>query len=927
MTSAIAGMNQEAMFGRKKLLLVDDNLLSLEELQQVLRADYELFTASGGRESLVKAGSVRPDLILLDVLMPDMDGYEVMAALKNDSATRDIPVIFITARTDADSEVLALSTGAVDFIHKPIKEETVRARVRLHLELAGHREHMQAMNRRLEQSLADTRLAQSRLEILSTAIEQSPTSVLITGADALIQYVNPRFTQESGYSADEAIGQNPRMLNSGLTDPALFRDLWHHLRRGEPWSGTFTNRRKSGEIYWEEAHIAPVKDTGGRTTHYVGVKLDISDRLQAEEQLRLSEARLHAITDSALDAILMMDPQGNISYWNPAAERILGYSADEVLGKNLHDLLVPERYHADHHEALPEFLRTGCGGAIGKTRNVFALRKDGQEIAVSISLSSVMLNDAWNAVGILRDITQRLQEEEALRQSEERVRLLLNSTGEAIYGIDLQGRCTFANASCLKMLGYTGVEQMLGRNIHQLIHHSYPDGMHFPVEACSMYEAFQEGRGVHRDDVVYWRADGTGFPVEVWSHPQIMNGEVTGAVITFIDITERKQAELALRQSEDFTRATLDAIMANICVLDERGVILAVNQKWRDFADANQPIPANYGVGTNYLAVCAAAQGEESEEARRFARGIMAVLAEESSRFDLEEYACHSVSEQRWFHARVTRFAGSGPVRLVVSHENITERKLAQAEILEKNATLEREKNLAHGLLKTVLPEKLQIQGFRTAVFYKPSDKIGGDFFDGWSDGNHAHFLVGDISGHSTSAALLMAVCKGLFMSIGKEQQDPSGIVATANRTLSRMLLESGMYLTMIYVVCDIRSRVVRVVSAGHNPAYLYSSSGRTEIESTGPPIGWDPDDSWSVAEYPFVEGDKILLYTDGLVEIRSPAGRYCELDLFATVDASFTEEGLVGSVLNRAETFCDGAFDDDLTLFAIGYDASGTGV
>jgi PAS domain S-box-containing protein len=507
------------------------------------------------------------------------------------------------------------------------------------------------------------------------------------------------------------------------------------------------------------------------------------------KELRESEERLRCITDSAHDAILMMDPQGAISYWNPAAEQIFGYRAEEALGKDLHNLLVPERYHADHHAALPEFLRTGFGEAIGRTRTLFAIRKDGQEIAVSVSLSAVSLNGAWHAVGVLRDITERLREEEALKKSEEKVRLLLNSTGEAIYGIDMAGNCTFANPSCLRMLGYADTDQLLGKNMHRLIHHSYPDGSIFPVEACSIYRAFHESCGVHRDDEVLWRADGSSFPAEYWSYPQLVNGEVTGAVVTFNDITERKQM---------------------------------------------------------------------------------------------------------------------------------------QEEIATKNATLEREKELAHGLLKTILSENLQIQGFRTAVFYKPSDQIGGDFFDGWSDGTYAHFLLGDISGHSISASLLMAVCKGLFMTIGKELHDPAAIVAQANRTLSRMLTESGMYLTMVYAVCDIQGRILRVASAGHNPVYLYSAAARVAIDSTGPPIGWDPEDSWTVAEYPFARGDKILLYTDGVVETRSPAGEFCTLDIFAAVDATCGEEAMVRSVLNLAEDFCDGAFDDDLTLFAIGYDSPG---
>ncbi len=130
-----------------------------------------------------------------------------------------------------------------------------------------------------------------------------------------------------------------------------------------------------------------------------------------------SSAVFEAITDSARDAILMMNPKGEVTYWNPAAERIFGYTSDETIGRNLHNLLVPERYLAAHRAAFPEFLKTGRGKAVGKTLELGALRKDGMEIVVSLSLSAVPLDDGWHATGIIRDITDKKQAEEVLLQA------------------------------------------------------------------------------------------------------------------------------------------------------------------------------------------------------------------------------------------------------------------------------------------------------------------------------------------------------------------------------------------------------------------------------------------------------------------------------------------------------------------------------
>ncbi len=262
-----------------RILIVDDTPANIELLLCALEDDYELSFATSGRQALALLKTTElPDLILLDVMMPEMDGYEVNAILKQDPQTRHIPVIFITAKTDIMSETRALSDGAVDFIHKPINTDVLRARVRVHVML-------QQRTRALQQSLLDIRQAQEQLRIQSMALAQSPTSIVITDVNGIIQYVNPYFVEESGYSAAEAIGQNPRILNSGLTDKSVFEDMWHHLVAGEPWTGELINRRKSGEIYWVEARIAPVKNEQGVTSHYVAVKMDITEQKQTHERI------------------------------------------------------------------------------------------------------------------------------------------------------------------------------------------------------------------------------------------------------------------------------------------------------------------------------------------------------------------------------------------------------------------------------------------------------------------------------------------------------------------------------------------------------------------------------------------------------------------------------------------------------------------
>lgn len=141
------------------------------------------------------------------------------------------------------------------------------------------------VNHRLAYSLDELKRNELRLNLLSSAIEHSPTSVIITDADSVIEYVNPHFTIETGYASEEVIGKKPNILQSGQIPAETYQAMWDQLLRGEVWTGELINRRKNGEVYWEEAHIAPVRDGKGKTRHYVAVKVDVSERKQVNDKL------------------------------------------------------------------------------------------------------------------------------------------------------------------------------------------------------------------------------------------------------------------------------------------------------------------------------------------------------------------------------------------------------------------------------------------------------------------------------------------------------------------------------------------------------------------------------------------------------------------------------------------------------------------
>jgi formate hydrogenlyase transcriptional activator len=167
---------------------------------------------------------------------------------------------------------------------------------------------------------------------------------------------------------------------------------------------------------------------------------------------------------------------------------------------------------------------------------------------------------------------------DAFHDSEEQIRLILDSAAEAICGCDSTGTCLFSNPSAARMLGYDDPAEMLGKNMHSMEHHTRKDGTPFPIEECPIYVGFQKGEGVHRDDDIFWRRDGTSFPVEYWSHLVVREGKTIGAVITFIDITERKQAEAALRKSEQRNRSLLQINNAIITNLTQQALLHSISE-------------------------------------------------------------------------------------------------------------------------------------------------------------------------------------------------------------------------------------------------------------------------------------------------------------------------------------------------------------
>ncbi|MFA5083019.1 MAG: EAL domain-containing protein, partial [Hydrogenophilaceae bacterium] len=215
-----------------------------------------------------------------------------------------------------------------------------------------------------------------------------------------------------------------------------------------------------------------------------------------------------------------------------------------------------------------------CRGRIIGGLSAMGKRGGGAYTESDLSVLTLFANQAGIAIDNAR-LFQRLSVEEA------RLRLVLDSASEGIYGVDREGHCTFANAACVRMLGYAGEADLIGKPMHATIHHTYPDGRPYPMSACCVRLSTQEGREAHADDEVHWRADGSAFPVEFWAHPIVRDGHIEGAVVTFVDITERKQVEERIRNLAYFD--SLTNLPNRRLLMDRLGQALIASNRTHEF--------------------------------------------------------------------------------------------------------------------------------------------------------------------------------------------------------------------------------------------------------------------------------------------------------------------------------------------------------
>jgi diguanylate cyclase (GGDEF)-like protein/PAS domain S-box-containing protein len=295
------------------ILIVDDTPENLHLLSTTLvEHGYKVRGVVNGTMAIRVARSVLPDLILLDILMPDMDGYEVCRVLKADAQTREIPVIFLTALMEVLDKVKAFAVGGVDYIIKPFHLAEVLARIETHLALQAARNQVRELNTELEKRVQERteELYQSNLELQESEArfrliaENMSDLVCVHELDGVYVYLSPSCQTLLGFEPEELVGTNPYNLLHPEDREKVHLEAYLPVLRGEPISSIYRTRKKSGEYIWLETTTKPIKDESDRVIRFQSASRDVTERVRAEE--RLSHDALHdTLTDLPNRALFM----------------------------------------------------------------------------------------------------------------------------------------------------------------------------------------------------------------------------------------------------------------------------------------------------------------------------------------------------------------------------------------------------------------------------------------------------------------------------------------------------------------------------------------------------------------------------------------------------------------------------------------------
>jgi len=416
------------------ILIVDDELPVQQLIKEILEVPHGRCTAAlNAAEARKLLKKQRFDLIISDIDIPGESGLDFSRFVL--ARYTDTAVIIMTGLDDAGLVKSALDIGAYGYVSKPIDKNTLLFCVDNVLQRARLEQENRKYSENLESLVEEKTTKLHENEQQYRELVQSANSIIIRlDTQGRVKFINEFAQNFFGYTEDEILNQSivgtilPAESTSGSDLEKMFQEI---VKNPDQYKNNENeNMRKNGDRVWIAWTNKVIHDDAGNGLEILCIGNDVTDQRLTEKAIKESEEKLRAISESAQEAIIIMNAEGVISFWNAAAEKIFGYTIQEALNRDLHALIVPERYLKDFQKGFSNFKISGKGSAVGKMLEVTARRKDGSEFPVELSISAMKINDQYNALGIIRDISERKILEAQLLQAQK-----LESIGQLAAGI------------------------------------------------------------------------------------------------------------------------------------------------------------------------------------------------------------------------------------------------------------------------------------------------------------------------------------------------------------------------------------------------------------------------------------------------------------------------------------------------------------
>ncbi len=421
----------------------------------------------------------------------------------------------------------------------------------------------------IAQDISERKLLEERLHyeqyLLHVLMNSLPDNIFIKNRESRFLRANQAFVSRMGCKDTAEI--------EGKTDHDFFpREFAERIREEEiqliETGIPIVNRVRlttfpNGETIWLLITKCPIKDNLGNIAGLVGISKDVTVIKRTQELLEEKTTLLEQITTAAQDAIIKIDENGLISFWNPAAQRIFGYSEKDVFGKNLHEILAPPKYRDIHRERFKEYVKSGKGNAVGKVLELEALRNDGEIFPIELSLSSVPIEGKWHAIGIVRDISDRKRVEEEIQQARKvaeihlaQLSYLINSLEEGIVMVDNENRISEANDWFIS-LAQTPKEFLMGQQIDKIIH------LISGIDIKPNLETYRQGIETKEES---FQGELSGKKVQYLLHPLFQDDLYEGLILNIRDLTSILAGQDRMLEDALQKKNHLDEIQKNISV-------------------------------------------------------------------------------------------------------------------------------------------------------------------------------------------------------------------------------------------------------------------------------------------------------------------------------------------------------------------------